>query len=283
MHIDFSLVLVLATLFSGVVWALDRWVLRRQRAAVQAEGKKAEPGLVVEYSVSFFPVLALVLVLRSFLYEPFQIPSGSMLPTLKIGDFILVNKYNYGVRLPVIHTEVIPVGRPELGDVAVFRYPLDPRLNYIKRVVGVPGDRIAYRNKELIVNGLPVERQLLERHPREAPSEWLWQEQLGEVSHQVYNFPERYYDFPEVEVPEGFYLVMGDNRDHSNDSRFWCEGQPHAEQGCLIIPEYFNQRGEPLVMGFVPEEALVGQAVAVWMHWTGFFNLPSFRDVRLIK
>jgi signal peptidase I len=281
MHLDFSLLLVLGTLLTGVVWLLDLLVLRKKRQ--QDRFGDSKPGLVVEYSNSFFPVLALVLVLRSFLFEPFQIPSGSMLPTLKIGDFILVNKYSYGVRLPVVHTRVLAVSDPQPGGVAVFRYPLDERLNYIKRVIGVPGDRISYVDKQLFINGEPVARELLQRYPVDAPSEWLLQETFRGVSHQVYNYPARSFDFPEIIVPPGHYFVMGDNRDHSNDSRFWCQGQPHAESGCLIIPGYENQRGALLVMGFVPEQTLVGKAVAVWMHWPNLFSLPRFSDIRRIE
>ncbi|MBE0506200.1 MAG: signal peptidase I [Marinospirillum sp.] len=281
MHLDFSLLLVLATLITGAVWLLDRLVLKKRRS--RSTFGETKPGVVVEYSNSFFPVLALVLVLRSFLYEPFQIPSGSMLPTLKIGDFILVNKYTYGVRLPVTNTRIFAVNDPQAGDVMVFRYPLDERLNYIKRVIGVAGDRIAYIDKVLYINGEPIQRELLEKYPVDAPSEWLYQEELNQVSHEVYNYPARSFDFPEITVPDGYYFVMGDNRDHSNDSRFWCQGQPHNETGCLIIPGYENQRGAPLVMGFVPETTLVGKAVAVWMHWPSMLSLPRFSDVRKIK
>ncbi|WP_114418573.1 signal peptidase I [Marinospirillum perlucidum] len=276
---DFALVLVVATLVTGSVWLLDKLILRKKR---QQKIGADKPGLLVEYSNSFFPVLALVLVLRSFVFEPFQIPSGSMLPTLKIGDFILVNKFTYGIRLPVTNTEVIDLGEPEVGDVLVFRYPLDERLNYIKRVVGTPGDTVAYRNKTLVVNGTPITRELVEKNPADAPSEWLWQEQLGEAQHQVYNYPARRFDFPQIQVPEGYYLVMGDNRDHSNDSRFWCQGQVSEDRGCLAIPGYQNQLGEPLVLGFVPEANLVGEAVAVWMHWPELFSLPDLTAVRSI-
>lgn len=280
MHLDFALVLVLATFVTGSIWLLDRLFLKKRRQRLSGEAK---PGLLVEYSNSFFPVLAIVLVVRSFLFEPFQIPSGSMLPTLKVGDFILVNKYSYGVRLPVVHQRVLDVRDPQVGDVAVFRYPLDERLNYIKRVIGTPGDKISYEDKALTVNGQAIPRELVEKYPTEAPSEWLWQEQLGTAEHQVFNYPPRRFDFPELEVPEGYYFVMGDNRDHSNDSRFWCQGQTHQASGCLQVPGYYNERGEPLVMGFVPEETLVGQAVAVWMHWPGLFSLPDFTAIRRIE
>lgn len=280
MHLDFALVLVIATLVTGAIWLLDKLVLRKKRR--QRLGDH-QPGLLVEYSNSFFPVLALVLVLRSFLFEPFQIPSGSMLPTLKVGDFILVNKYTYGVRLPVTNTRILEVKDPQVGEVAVFRYPLDQRLNYIKRVIGTPGDVISYQDKALTLNGEPIDRELLEKYPQEAPSEWLWRESLGQAEHQVYNYPPRVFDFPDIEVPEGYYFVMGDNRDHSNDSRFWCQGQAHEASGCLIVSGYVNERGAPLVMGFVPEETLVGKAVAVWMHWPELLSLPDFTAVRRIE
>lgn len=281
MHFDFALLLVIATGITGVVVLLDKlWLQKKRRQRI---GRGSRPGWVVDYSRSFFPVLALVLVLRSFLFEPFQIPSGSMLPTLKIGDFILVNKFSYGVRLPVSHTEIIRGARPELGDVAVFRYPLDERLNYIKRVVGVPGDRIRYEDKQLWVNGEPVARELVTRHPSESPAEWLWREQTGAATHEVYNTPSRLYDLPEFEVPAGHYFVMGDNRDQSNDSRFWCQAAANAEVGCIAVPGYVDGRGMPLVVGFVPESTLVGKAVAVWMHWPGLFHWPNLTAMRAIE
>lgn len=281
MHLDFSLLLVVATLITGLIWLLDKLWLKKRRIARRFKDKK--PSLLVEYANSFFPVLALVLILRSFLFEPFQIPSGSMLPTLKIGDFILVNKFSYGVRLPVINKRIIAVKDPQAGDVAVFRYPLDQRLNYIKRIIGVGGDKISYQNSVLRINGQPIERQLVEKNPAEAPKEWQWQEKLGQVEYSVFNYPTPTYNFPEVTVPEGYYLVMGDNRDHSNDSRFWCQATPHNETGCLIVPGYVNERGAPLVMGFVAEENLVGRAFAVWMHWPKLLSLPKFGDLRRIE
>ncbi len=281
MHLDFSLILVVATLITGLVWLLDKLLLKKRRTASRFQDKK--PGLLVEYANSFFPVLALVLILRSFLFEPFQIPSGSMLPTLKIGDFILVNKFSYGVRLPVVNKRIIEVNDPQPGDVAVFRYPLDQRLNYIKRVIGVGGDKISYQNSVLHINGQPVGRELVEKNPAESPKEWQWQERLGEVEYSVFNYPTPTYNFPEITVPEGYYFVMGDNRDHSNDSRFWCQATPHNETGCLIIPGYVNERGAPLVMGFVAEENLVGRAFAVWMHWPKLLSLPKFGDLRRIE
>lgn len=280
MHLDFSLLLVLATLATGLVWLIDKLFLKKRR---QQQLTDPKPSLVVEYSNSFFPVLALVLVLRSFLFEPFQIPSGSMLPTLKIGDFILVNKFSYGVRLPVTNTKVISVNQPQAGEVAVFRYPLDTRLNYIKRVIATPGDTVSYLNNQLYLNGQALPRQILEANPEGAPNELLLQESLGHTSYQVYNYPRPIYNFPAITIPAGYYLVMGDNRDHSNDSRFWCNNQAQPTVGCLSFPEYTDHRGEPLVMGLVAEQHLVGRAFAVWMHWPKLLSLPSFTQARLIK
>ena len=265
MDIDFSLVLVIAVALTGVVWLFDMLLLapKRQQLIASAEAqagnaldeetqdKLAPEPVLVEYSKSFFPVLALVLVLRSFLVEPFQIPSGSMLPTLKIGDFILVNKYHYGIRLPVIGTKVISLNEPEHGDVMVFKFPENPRINYIKRVVGLPGDTIGYANKQLFINGEAVPMQLLAELPEGRSLKRLFNEQLGAVEHQVYNDLKLPRPPAEWVVPEGHYFLVGDNRDNSNDSRFW---------------------------GFVPDELVVGKAFAVWMHWESWGSLPSFRN-----
>src|SRR3990172_7866664 len=155
---DFSLLLVVLTLFSGVAWMIDSLFFRRRRMdrAVQRKVQRLRDPVIIEYSKSLFPVLLIVLLFRSFLFEPFKIPSGSMIPTLLIGDFILVNKYAYGLKLPVLNTEFIAVGKPKRGDVVVFRYPVDPGINFIKRMVGLPGDTITYRRKQLYINGEPV-------------------------------------------------------------------------------------------------------------------------------
>jgi len=245
MHFDLELVLVIGTLLTGAVWLLDRFVLRaRREAPAGPDGEISEPWYV-EYSRSFFPVLAVVLVLRSFVVEPFRIPSGSMIPTLMVGDFILVNKYAYGIRLPVIHTKVVAVGEPKRGDIVVFRYPRNPELDYIKRVIGLPGDRISYRNKRLVINGELIPKEYL--GPYEANDEYfsaddvVYLEKLGDVEHKVLNNRKRTRGAGgEYVVPDGHYFVMGDNRDNSNDSRFW---------------------------GYVPEENLVGRAMVIWMHW----------------
>ncbi|MFC6671683.1 signal peptidase I [Marinobacterium aestuariivivens] len=269
MNFDFALVLVVATLLTAIGWMFDRFWLapaRQERiraAGTRLAGKVPEETLVrlshvpgwVDLSRSLFPVLLLVLVLRSFLVEPFQIPSGSMLPTLQVGDFILVNKYHYGLRLPVLNTKIVDVNDPKAGDVVVFKYPRDPSVNYIKRVVGLPGDRIRYQNKTLFVNGKPQPQQLLAQLPPLNPQQLLLVENLDGVQHRVYHDVASPGLVGEWVVPEGKYFVMGDNRDNSNDSRYW---------------------------GFVPDELLVGKAFAVWMHWETFFSLPSFGDVRLI-
>ncbi|QTF94180.1 signal peptidase I [Halomonas sp. BM-2019] len=266
---DFSLLLVVAVAITGLIWLLDLvwWRPARRRAVATAEAGTTE-GLdpatrdkvlkepwPVDYARSFFPVLLVVLVLRSFVVEPFQIPSGSMRPTLEVGDFILVNKFTYGLRLPVVHTRLVELNEPERGDVMVFRFPNEPSVNFIKRVVGLPGDSVRYEGKQLYVNGEPVPKRLLEESPSGAPGELLLAEQLGEAEHHIYNNPrDPGPQMRELVVPEGHYFTLGDNRDHSNDSRYW---------------------------GFVPEENIVGRAFAVWMHWDG--GLPSFSSVRRIQ
>lgn len=254
MDINFPLVLVVLTFATGLIWLLDILVLRKGRPSPEADNAKeqesAKEPYLVELSRSFFPVLAIVLVLRSFLVEPFQIPSGSMLPTLEVNDFILVNKFAYGLRLPVAGTKILSVDDPQRGDVMVFRYPDDGSTNYIKRVVGVPGDRIRYQDHQLFVNGEEVEALFVARLP---PVE-MFREQLGEKEHMIFRNLGRTGDNGEGEwvVGDKEYFVMGDNRDNSNDSRYW---------------------------GMVPDEMVVGKAFAIWMQWQPLFNLPSFDRV----
>ncbi len=279
MNIDFPLILVLLTAAAALVWLVDRVVLlpkRRQRLAEAAAGYPArdEPGsedarawpqeaarilrppTAVEYANSFLPVLLIVLVLRSFLVEPFQIPSSSMVPTLEVGDYILVNKFAYGIRLPVSGTKVFDVGEPQRGDVMVFFPPHDSRY-FIKRVIGVPGDRIAYINKKLTINGEPVAHELLAKLPPAQPRYELVEEELGEVRHQLLKDLARdpTGDFT-VTVAPGHYFMMGDNRDNSSDSRVW---------------------------GQVPEQNIVGKAFAIWMHWPQLLSIPDFSRVGLIR
>ncbi len=247
MTFDFSFILVAATALTGVIWGLDSWLFRKNRIqAATARGVAAEEArdpLIVEYARSFFPVILIVLLIRSFLFEPFRIPSDSMMPTLLDGDFIFVNKYVYGLRLPVLNTRVVPIGEPQRGDVIVFRLPSDPATNYIKRLVGLPGDHVVVRDRQVFINGEAVAVQLdgvYRGHGHTGAR--LGTEQLGSASHEVLYIPERYTrDYDDV-VPAGHYFFMGDNRDNSRDSRY---------------PE----------VGFVPESNLVGKAVLIWLNW----------------
>ncbi len=231
MDINLALILVLLTAFSGAVVAYNRFVLARR-------GEKPAGGLatVVEYSQSFFPVLLLVLVIRSFIFEPFRIPSGSMEPTLLRGDFIFVKKYSYGLRLPVLETKVLETGEPERGDVVVFRLPSEPSINYIKRVIGLPGDTIVYRDHRLTINGETI--------PLEASEEaQVYRETFGEREHRIQiTAPGSRAGENVYTVPDGHYFVMGDNRDNSKDSRY---------------------------ISAIPESHLVGEATRIWMHMDG--------------
>jgi signal peptidase I len=251
MIFDFSFILVAATVLTGVIWGLDSWLLKPKRmAAAQASGVAPEnvrEPVAVEYARSFFPVILIVLLIRSFLFEPFRIPSDSMMPTLLDGDFIFVNKYAYGLRLPVVNAKIVAIDAPQRGDVIVFRLPSDPATNYIKRLVGLPGDRISVRDDQLYVNGerVPVRLDGFYRGVGQSgarnPNARLGIEKLGNTEHQVLYQDRRPRDYDEV-VPEGHYFFMGDNRDNSRDSRF---------------PE----------VGFVPERNLVGKAVRIWLNW----------------
>ena len=265
---NFALILFIALAITGGIWLLDALVLKRNR-----EKGENEP-LLVEYAKSFFPVILVVFTLRSFLVEPFKIPSGSMMPTLLIGDFILVNKYTYGIRLPVINKKVVELNSPERGDVMVFRYPSDPSLDYIKRVVGVPGDVVEYRNKQLSINGQPVPSTNTGTYNYVGNglnyiTAMVYNERLNGVGHTMMTepgkpavFPPQVVDFPYREncsynaegegfvckVPAGHYFMMGDNRDASNDSRYW---------------------------GFVPDRNIVGKAFYVWMNFDDFGRIGT--------
>ena len=252
--LDFSTFMALIVVVSGAIWAVDSWVLaprRRPAGAASTVGGEDAVRLppkpaVVEYARSFFPVFLAVFLIRSFVIEPFRIPSGSMMPTLLIGDFIAVNKFSYGIRLPVSNRKVLDVGEPERGDVVVFRYPVDGETIFIKRIVGLPGDSVRYdREKRLYINGVETGRSAPEIYEGTGSGSHMTGsrqriEALGEHIHAVLYRPGQ----PTVEgewvVPEGQYFVLGDNRDKSHDSRFW---------------------------GYVPEENLVGPASIVWMNW----------------
>jgi len=269
MNFDFPAFLVLACLVTGSIWLADAVLLapRRRRSALHPSGAETrldaddapmagykEP-ILVEYARSFFPVILIVLLLRSFLVEPFRIPSGSMMPTLLIGDFILVNKFAYGLRWPVLNRKFVEISAPERGDVAVFRFPGNPSVDYIKRVGGIPGDRIRYRDKTLYVNGKPASQTPVGAYQGvgagAAMSDLdLYLENLTGLEHRILIDPRApdyrcnpYADLAAgrwIQVPEGHYFVVGDNRDYSNDSRCW---------------------------GLVPEQNLVGKAVVIWMNW----------------
>jgi len=294
---NFALILFVLTVFTGVLWVVDKLVFAKQRHAraarlvadfdrrnaaalarkepiVEQERRSLEDGAIrqpawLEYTASFFPVILLVFVLRSFLFEPFRIPSGSMIPTLEIGDLILVNKYEYGVRLPVVNKKAIELGQPKRGDVMVFRYPLNPSQDYIKRVVGLPGDRVEYVNKRLTINGQPVPLSKLDPYYDADRMQYYTQfvEGLGTVEHRIIvndqvppglggGFPNTHpgacqYSGSGVvcQVPPGHYFMMGDNRDNSEDSRFW---------------------------GFVPDENIVGRAFFIWMNFGNIGRIGSF-------
>ncbi|MDR2711007.1 MAG: signal peptidase I [Burkholderiales bacterium] len=260
--LNFPLILFLLTLATGVVWALDFFYLRKKR-----DPKTPTPAWI-DYTASFFPVLLVVFVLRSFVAEPFKIPSSSMRPTLVVGDFLLVNKFSYGIRLPIIEKKIIPVGSPQRGDVVVFRYPLDTSQDYIKRVIGVAGDIVEYRDKKLTVNGQSLPQQgdgdysylsedlrfeALNRFIETAPSSDGARKHAIAVDPQkptlylerVRLYPNRsacqYFENGfRCTVPQGYYWMMGDNRDNSDDSRYW---------------------------GFVPDENLRGKAFFIWFNW----------------
>ena len=253
--VDFAVLLTLLTLGTGIVWALDKWWLGPRRRAALAPGAEDRPNGVIDFSRSFFPVILLVLLLRSFLAEPFRIPSGSMIPTLLVGDFILVNKFTYGLRDPVFHGKLLELGKPRRGDVVVFRYPVDPSKDFIKRVIGLPGDRIAYRNKQLWVNeeAMPLDAAGVYTSGGPAPGVvYRFEEALGTVQHHVIVNPARPAEDFEFEVPEGQYFMMGDNRDGSDDSRRW---------------------------GTVPERNLVGRAFLIWMSWDGARFRPDWSRI----
>ncbi len=267
---NFALILLIALVVTGFIWLLDIFYFKKQRSA------DAKEPLLIEYAKSFFPVILIVFFLRSFLVEPFRIPSGSMIPSLKVGDFILVNKYTWGIRLPVANIKVKDINQPQRGDVMVFRYPVDPSLDYIKRVVGLPGDKIEYTaDKHLRINGQPVPMEYEHDYDYtkaglNSVNAKLYREQLGTHRHEILIQP----DDPPVRaeqvrpfqdrancdyndrgficvVPPNHYFMMGDNRDDSTDSRYW---------------------------GFVPDDHIVGKAFFVWMNFSDFGRIGTTID-----
>jgi signal peptidase I len=310
MSFDFSLILLVFSAVTGVIWLIDILALKKPRLKKVAdllaaskvsredfdlfvrylENKEQEgrdqadrvgesarfqnqaamekayaaysDPIFVDYAKSFFPIIFAVLVLRSFLFEPFQIPTGSMIPTLNVGDFIVVNKYAYGVRLPVLGTKIIDVGEPARGDVMVFIPPHDPNY-YIKRVIGLPGDHVRYENKNIYINGVPLDQEYVDFINDRRPPVVYSLENIGGITHEIYTSPSPSYVRPDNwlwpegrVIPEGHYFMMGDNRDNSSDSRVW---------------------------GPASEDKIVGKAVAVWMHKEPGFSLPSFSQNRIIQ
>lgn len=261
---DFSLIMLLALGVTGLIWTVD--AVFAKPARLQAAQQKTKAGvsmeeiertrkesLLVEYARAFFPVILVVFLFRSFLVEPFRIPSGSMVPSLLIGDFILVNKYTYGLRLPVINRKIIDVGSPRRGDVMVFRFPGDPSQNFIKRVVGLPGDHVVYRDKKLYVNDVLMAQTPLDEFSYSESGERMitskrLQENLDGVVHNILLTDGMDQIAKDITVPENQYFVMGDNRDRSNDSRYW---------------------------GTVPEQNIVGKAFLIWFSW----DLPDHAPI----
>lgn len=243
--VNLALILTVLTLVTGVIVAIDKLVWKTG----EADSRDAAPSAkrtMVEYARSFFPVLLFVLVIRSFVFEPFRIPSGSMMPTLLEGDFIFVKKFAYGLRLPVTETKVLETGEPRRGDVVVFRLPSDPSVNYIKRIIGLPGDEIVYANQRLTINGKAIQLLRGEDASFDAP---VYVEDLDGRVHDILVTNAQFSTRDGVyRVPEGHYFVMGDNRDRSRDSRF---------------------------IGAIPEKFLVGEAVRIWMHFVPW-NLPQW-------
>lgn len=269
---NFALILFLLTLATGVLWFVDRVHFRKRRAP-----DAPEPAWV-EYAASFFPVLLVVFLLRSFVAEPFKIPSSSMRPTLEVGDFILVNKFTYGLRLPIVEAKFLPIGDPRRGDVVVFRYPVNPSQDFIKRVVGVGGDVVKYEDKKLTVNGNPLPQvrdgtySYLENLRFETLEKFVETADTGQGTHSYTIgqnpqaapvYPQNVRPFPGREnceyndrgftckVPAGQYFMMGDNRDNSDDSRYW---------------------------GFVPDDHIRGKAFFIWFNWD---DLSSFAFKRV--
>lgn len=246
----FALFMIVILVVTGSIWLFDILVLRKKRAVGENEP------ILVEYAKSFFPVILVVFFVRSFIVEPFKIPSGSMMPTLLAGDYILVNKFTYGLRVPILNNIFININKPSRGDVFVFHYPPEPSIDYIKRVVGLPGDKISYQDKRLTINGKLLDVQDMGSYEYvmsglNIMTAKQYKEQLGSVQHSILihdivgNYDAdaigaKFANNEEIVVPAGHYLAMGDNRDNSSDSRVW---------------------------GFVPERNLVGKAFFIWMNF----------------
>jgi signal peptidase I len=245
---SFALLLVILTALTGLIMLIDKCCWARKRAA------NAEQPKLIEHAYAFFPIFLIVLLLRSFLVEPFRIPSGSLEPTLQVGDFVAVNKFIYGLHLPVLETKILSIKNPKTGDIAVFRWPPDPTFDYIKRVIGVPGDVVSYHNKKLTINNKPMPQTFMEYTIDESSGQTVarYQENLNGVIHDIYIDPKEHAVDFDVTVPKGHYFMLGDNRDSSADSRYW---------------------------GFLPEENLRGRAFFVWMSWNSKTHMPRWENI----
>lgn len=248
MSFNFELILFYATVIAGFIALFDILFFSKRRKIREGNGIEIKKPILIEYARSFFPILLIVFLLRSFLYEPYRIPSGSLEPTLLMGDFILVNKFDYGIRAPILHQRWIGKGKPKRGDIMVFRWPPNPSVSFIKRVIGLPGDHINYIDKKLYINGQAIPQEFIQKSlaEDEGGKEWLAfenQENLLGVKHKIYIDPDKTaHNYKDIVVPPNMYFVMGDNRDDSADSRFW---------------------------GFVPDHMIIGKAVLIWMSWNG--------------
>jgi signal peptidase I len=263
--LDFALILTALSAFTGIVWLIDRLLFAGKRNLMVKDGEDVVEPVLVDYSRSLFPVLFLVLVLRSFLAEPFRIPSESMMPNLLVGDFILVNKYDFGLRLPVLNTKILKNGEPKRGDVVVFRYPgksdMDPEkgADYIKRIIGIPGDTVEVADDQVRINGQAVEYKpagvfVGTGAGLDDTGADIVEEALPGRTHTILDIPGSPFPPSTWVVPEGQYFAMGDNRDHSADSRDW---------------------------GFFPERNLVGRAMVIWLNCEGWFCSDGFDYSRI--
>lgn len=240
-NIDFPLILTSVVCICGFITLLDIlfFAPKRRKNGVQM-------GKTIENARSFFPVLLIVLLIRSFIVQPYKVPTGSLEPTILPGDFIVVNQFTYGLRLPVLNKKIMQIGEPKTGDIALFRYPANPSINFVKRIIGLPGDHIIYKNKQLTINGKVIDQEYLGMDLDQEYSipfpVTVKQENLNQVKHKIFINDQATSDNHDVDlvVPQGNYFVMGDNRDNSNDSRYW---------------------------GFVPEENLIGKGVFIWFSW----------------
>lgn len=243
MIFDFLNILSLVTIFAGVICLVD---IIWRRIKKEPQDEKAKHPLIIEYARSFFPILLIVLLIRSLLFQPYRVPTGSLEPTVMPGDMILVNQYDYGLRIPIWNKKFVSIGEPKRGQIALFRWPVNPPVTFVKRVIGVPGDHVSYLNKVLYINGKKMSQKFIKNTLEIGDNGQTWkakeyEENLDGVKHLIIRRPDRSsQNFKDLVVPKGKYLMMGDNRDDSDDSRSW---------------------------GFVPMHNFIGRAILIWMSW----------------